>query len=240
MTKPGLPSSDEKVALLAQVPLFAGLTAEQRLHLVDRAKTRSFPPRTIVVCEGDLAETLFVIAAGSVKVYLGGSSGEEISLGVLGPASVVGEMAVLDQHPRSASVITLEPTTMIEIGRPALETAIREHPPLAMMMMKHLAGILRRADAHIRTLSIPDAETRILRALVVFAGERGNGSAANLLVAPRPTNLQIAERVACRPETVSRMLKSLRDGRMIDETDAGIRVTRRALEVHADALNDLF
>lgn len=239
MTKSSLPSTDEKIALLAQVPLFAGLTADQRRQLVDRARTRTFPARTIVVHEGDAAETLFVIAAGSVKVFLAGS-GEELSLGVLGPRSVVGEMAVLDQRPRSASIITLEATTMIEIGRPALETAIRDNPALALAMMKHLARILRNADAHIRTLSLPDAETRILRALIVFAGEQGRTGQDDLLVSPRPSNMQIAERVSCRPETVSRVMKGLRDLRMIEEHESGVRVTRRGLETHAESIGDLF
>ena len=235
----GLPSADEKLALLAQVPLFAGLTLDQRRHLVDHARTRTFPARAVVVHEGDTAETMFVIAAGSVKVFLAGN-GEEISLGVLGRTSVVGELALLDQRPRSASIITLEPTTLIEIGRTAIEQAIRDNPGLAMLMMKHLAGILRNADAHIRTLSLPDAETRILRALIVAAGEQGRGRPDNLLVSPRPSNLQIAERVSCRPETVSRVLKGLRDLKMIEENEQGVRVTRRALERHPDSFSDLF
>lgn len=240
MQKLAHPTVDQKVELLGHVPLFSGLSAEQRRHLVDRAKTRVFPGRTVVVHEGDAADTLFVVATGSVKIFLAGSGGEEVSLAVLGTASVCGEMAVLDQRPRSASVMTLEPTVLLEIGRPAIETAVAASPGLAMMMMKHLASMLRRADAQIRTLSLPSAEVRVLRALITLAAEQGHANSGDLLVSPKPTNLQIAERVACRPETVSRVMKGLREGGLIADAGPSVRVRPRALENYEDSFSDLF
>lgn len=240
MAKAHQPSTDEKVELLAQVPLFAALSPDQRRHLLDRARTRTLPARAVVVQEGDLASSLFVVAEGSVKVFLTGNDGEEISLGTLARASVVGELALLDQRPRSASIRTLEPTVLIEIGRDAVEAAVEASPELALMMMRHLAAMLRGANAQIRTLSLPSADIRILRALVALAGARAATDRADLLVSPKPTNQQIAERVACRPETVSRAMKNLRDARLLADDPNGVRITRRALETHADDLSDLF
>src|SRR5258706_9967029 len=96
-------------ANLRNIPVFEGLQEEDVRGLTDKAVVRNFPKNTIVVNQGDLTDSLYVILAGKVKVYLGDESGKELILDIKSPGQYFGEM-VLDEGPRSASVMTMEPS----------------------------------------------------------------------------------------------------------------------------------
>ena len=91
-----------------QKPPFLGLTEQDIAALSRRAVTRAFPKNTIIVNEGDQTDSLYIIVSGRVKVFLANEEGKEIVLDTQGPGEYFGEM-VLDEGPRSASVMTLEP-----------------------------------------------------------------------------------------------------------------------------------
>ena len=92
---------------LDRVDLFDGLSDEQAEVLKSRSRVRNFVPNTIVVNEGDDGSSLFVVQSGALKVYLTDNVGREVTLSLLDPGDYFGELALLDDAPRSASVITL-------------------------------------------------------------------------------------------------------------------------------------
>ena len=90
------------LAELAQVPLFSELGEEELTAIANMATTRSLPPNSVVVNEGDQTNSLYVINSGKVKIYLADENGKEVMLGISGPGEYFGEM-VLDGGPRSAA-----------------------------------------------------------------------------------------------------------------------------------------
>lgn len=94
--------------MLNKVSLFEGLSEAQIKRLSDRALTRTYPKGAIIINERDEAGALFVIVSGMVKAYLSDEAGKEVVLSTMGPGEYFGELALLDDTPRSASV---------EIGR---------------------------------------------------------------------------------------------------------------------------
>ncbi|MFN3567230.1 MAG: cyclic nucleotide-binding domain-containing protein, partial [Burkholderiaceae bacterium] len=113
-------------------------------ELAARGQTRTFPKNTVIINEGDRGDSLFVILSGKVKVYVSDDDGREMVLDIHGPGDYVGEMS-LDGRPRSASVMTLEPSTCAVVTRDALREAIANNPDVAMALISTLIDRARIA-----------------------------------------------------------------------------------------------
>jgi nucleotide-binding universal stress UspA family protein len=133
--------------LLAQAPLFAALSQEDREHLGETARIRTYQRGEFIVREGEMAAGCFIIASGQVEVVKGEQSAHPTVLTTLGAGEFFGEMAVIDDHPRSASVRALEATECVAIGRVEFLEALEHRPQIAVQMLPVLVRRLRRADA---------------------------------------------------------------------------------------------
>jgi nucleotide-binding universal stress UspA family protein len=133
--------------LLAQAPLFAALGQEDREHLGETARIRTYQPGEFIVREGEMATGCFIIASGQVEVVRGVQSAHATILATLGSGEFFGEMAVIDDHPRSASVRALEATECVMIGRAEFLETLERRPQIAVQMLPILVRRLRRADS---------------------------------------------------------------------------------------------
>jgi nucleotide-binding universal stress UspA family protein len=133
--------------LLLQAPLFAILNQEDHEHLGETARIRTYQPGELIVREGDTATGCFIIASGQVEVVKGEHSAHPTVLTTLGAGEFFGEMAVIDDHPRSASVRALEATECVAIGRVEFLETIQRRPQIAVQMLPVLVRRLRLADA---------------------------------------------------------------------------------------------
>jgi nucleotide-binding universal stress UspA family protein len=134
-------------ALLAQAPLFAALTPEDREHLGETARVRVYQPGEIIVGEGDAGTGCFIIASGQVEVVKGEAGAHRTVLTTLGAGEFFGEMAVIDDHPRSATVRALEATECVAIGRAEFLETLQRRPQIAVQMLPVLVRRLRLANA---------------------------------------------------------------------------------------------
>jgi len=112
----------------------AGITDGFTRELASLGRLRTYPKNTVFITEGDSSDSVFVILSGKVKVFISDSEGHEMILDTHGPGEYVGEMA-LDGNPRSASVMTLEPTTFSVVARDPIREAIRQNPDFALEMI---------------------------------------------------------------------------------------------------------
>ena len=119
-------------------------------ELAARGQVRTFPKNAVIINEGDRGDSLYVILSGKVKVYVSDDDGREMILDIYGPGDYVGEMA-LDGRPRSASVMTLEPTCVRWSTRDELRNAISANPDVAMALISTLIDRARIATETSRT-----------------------------------------------------------------------------------------
>jgi CRP-like cAMP-binding protein len=134
---------DVLVSVLSKIPLFAGLGKEEVHALAARAEDRATPGGTVVVREGDPADSLYVVLSGRVNVYLHASGGEkEVVLATKGPGEYFGEM-MLDDNPRSASVVALEPSKFAVISRADFKALILKHPEVGLQVIRNLIRVTR-------------------------------------------------------------------------------------------------
>lgn len=135
---------EQKLDLLRRVELFVDLPRESLAMLADAAVEVDFPEGHYIVQQGMVGSGLLVIVSGSVKVVRGGDV-----LATFGPGDFFGELSVLDQSPRSASVIANEPTTCLGIASWDLLRLLEEQPKLALALLRAVATRLRAADEHL-------------------------------------------------------------------------------------------
>lgn len=176
--------------------------------LVGHGTVRRYRKGTILIHEGDIGDTLFVLLSGRVKAYCMDEQAREITFGVFGAGEYVGEMA-LDGGPRSASVITLEATACAVVRRQEILVFISQHPEFGLQMLSKVIQRLRMATRDARNLAFIDVYGRISRLLDEMARPLGDGRRR---VEERLTHQELASRIGCSREMVSRILKDLARG----------------------------
>lgn len=192
-------------------------------ELAARGQTRTFPKNTVIINEGDRGDSLFVILSGKVKVYVSDDDGREMVLDIHGPGDYVGEMS-LDGRPRSASVMTLEPSTCAVVTRDALREAIANNPDVAMALISTLIDRARIATDNVKNLALMDVYGRVARLLLSLAKEQPDGK---LVVPERMTQQDIADRVGASRDMISRIFKDLTVGGYITVVDRQITINRK-------------
>jgi CRP/FNR family cyclic AMP-dependent transcriptional regulator len=191
-------------------------------ELATRGQIRSFPKNTVFINEGDRGDSLFIIVSGRVKVYVSDNQGREMILDIHGPGQYVGEMA-LDGRPRSASVMTLEPTACAMVTRGMLKDAIVADPDLAMSLIEELIDRARIATDTIKNLALMDVYGRVARLLLSLAREHGG----KLVVPERLTQQDIADRVGASRDMIGKLMKDLIAGGYLAVEDRTITIVKK-------------
>jgi CRP/FNR family cyclic AMP-dependent transcriptional regulator len=186
------------------------------------AVKRTFPKRAVIVNEGDPADALYIIVSGRVKVFAANAEGREIVLLTQGPGEYFGEM-MLDEGPRSASVMTLEPSTFLVVPKAGLREFLVQNPAFAVRLIEKLIHRVRSLTASVKSLALMDVYGRVAGLLLEMAEER-EGS---WVIDERLTQQDIASRVGASREMVSRILKDLADGGYIAVQRDRIIVNRK-------------
>jgi hypothetical protein len=145
----------KELIALKRVPLFSELTLEQ-LSSIDRLMvTRHYVKGETVFRQGDVGSELFVVLEGEIRIHLD-SNGREVTLARQGPNSVLGEMAVFDEQPRSAGAEATVDTTVRVLRRDRLLAIVHEHPEVMLEFVKNLSQRLREMDAQLQRTSDGD------------------------------------------------------------------------------------
>jgi CRP/FNR family cyclic AMP-dependent transcriptional regulator len=198
--------------------------ADTRVRELARiGQLRSMPRGTVFIHEGERGDSLYVILAGRVKVFVADDEGREMVLDIHEPGDYVGEMS-LDGRPRAASVITMEPTVCSVLSREVLRSAIAADPDVAMHLISTLIGRARAATESVRNLALMDVYGRVARLLLSLAVEQPDG---RLVVAEKLTQQEIADRVGASRDMVSRIFKDLTKGGYVTVVDRRITINRK-------------
>lgn len=210
---------------LRRVPLFYGLN-ESQLDLLSTGSTRrSYARGRTLVAEGEPSQSLFVLLSGRAKVQRSDSEGKEVIIAVIGPGEFIGEMSLIDDEPRSASVITLETCEFLSIRKESFRQILMQSTDVCMGVMKGLVKRLRLADRKIETLALLDVYGRVARVLL-DSSELVNGER---VVRSRLPRQQIAKMIGASREMVSRVMKGLETEGFIQSLPEGRLLLREKL-----------
>ncbi|HEX2334366.1 MAG TPA: Crp/Fnr family transcriptional regulator [Burkholderiales bacterium] len=206
---------------LKGIPLFQGVSDADLRALAERAGLRTYPKQAIIVSEGDETDSLYVVLSGRVKIYLADEHGKELILAIKGPGQYFGEM-VLDGEPRSASVMTLEPSQFAILSRADFRAFLVTHAEVALQLIHNLIRVARGLNHSVRNLAMLDVYGRVARILLDLAVERDG----KLVIPERLTQKDIAARVGASREMINRILRDLTAGGYVSVQDGRITINK--------------
>jgi len=187
----------------------AGLALPATLRtLAARGEPRRYRKGTLLISEGDRGDTLFIILSGRVKAFSIDARDREIIYAVHGPGEFFGEMS-LDGGPRSASVVTLEPTECVVLTRQTLREHIAANPEFAFELLDGVIRRARQATQSTRAMALSGVYPRMVGLLEALSEPHADGTRH---VRDRLTHRDIASRLGCSREMISRLLKDLEQG----------------------------
>ena len=204
--------------ILKSVPLFASFPDEQLRTLVTVVARRSAPRASTIMAAGDEIDSLYIVISGRLKVMMSDSEGKEVILSLIGPGEFFGEMGLIDDSPRSASVVTIEPCELLSVTKRDFKNRLAQNFEMSMAVMRGLVHRLREADRKIGSLALLDVYGRVAR-LLLDMSEDVNGQK---MVTKRLPKQDIAKMIGASREMVSRVMKDLQMGGYIETRGSSI------------------
>lgn len=197
--------------MLKQVEIFSGLSDAELDIIADSCISRSYPKNTVIINEDDFADSLYVIESGRVKVYCSDKNGKEFIMNTMGGGEYFGELALLDDEKRSASVRTLDKSVFLIMYKDEFNKVLDEQPNIARTLIKNLTKRVRKLTSKVKSLALQDVYGRVAQVLTSMAVERSD----KMYIDEKLTQQDIADRVGASREMVARILKDLTIGQYI-------------------------
>lgn len=204
-----------QIGLFKKFALFAELDDEELTEIAAVAKTRRYARDDVVIHEDERGDVFCLIQHGRVKITMTSPEGKELILSTLGPGEFFGEMALLDDNPRSASVIATEKLEVLTIWRSDFVQLLDENFSITRKLLAEMSKRLRDASSRIESLATMDVYGRLARYLLELARDQGREVQQGYIAVRRPTHQAIANTIGTSRETVSRLLHDLMKQKLI-------------------------
>ncbi|MGB0126174.1 MAG: cyclic nucleotide-binding domain-containing protein [Rhodocyclaceae bacterium] len=205
-------------AALRTFSMFNGLPEASLQAIARVAMMRRVGRNVTVVHAGDRTDFVYLVLSGSLKVLVSDEEGREVILSMLGPGELFGEMGVLDDNPRSATVVAVIPSDLVVIAKSDFKRVLQENFEVSHYIMRNLVARLRKADRKIESLALMDVYGRVARLLLDMA-DTVNGQQ---VVTRKISKQDIAKMIGASREMVSRVMKDLQVQGLIEEGDGRI------------------
>lgn len=212
------------IELFRNVELFEHLTDQQLAELAAQSRELSFRKNAILMTEGDVGESMYVVKSGSVKVFVSDDEGRELTLYQQGVGAVIGDIALLDEQPRSASVSTLEASTALMIGKQAFLDCLRTSPEMAINIIRSLTQRLRDATEGSRSLALDNVYRRLADKLLELATDNKD----DIPSLPRKySHQELGNMIGASREMVGKVMAELIKGEYVQLHEGRLQLLRK-------------
>jgi CRP/FNR family cyclic AMP-dependent transcriptional regulator len=216
-----MPNLAVNTTMLKTVSLFSLFSDRELTTLIPAVQHRCYPRHTFMVRARDKTNAVYVMLSGKAKVVIDDGDGREVTVCTIGPSEFFGEMSLLDEKPRSASVQALEPCEVLCISKSAFMACLEDNSDAAILMLRNVVGRLRE-DRKIASLALMDVNGRVARLLIELAKD------VNGVWVVDTGSEEIARMVGASREMVSRVLKEMREEGLISRDKRKIIVLDRS------------
>jgi CRP/FNR family cyclic AMP-dependent transcriptional regulator len=196
-------------ALFRKLSLFAELDDRELASIAAVARTRRYNKDDVIFHADESGDVFCVIREGKVKITMISPEGKEIILSMMGPGDFFGEMALLDDEPRSATVVAMEPLEVVTIWRTDFLEIMKDNFSITKKIMAELSRRVRRMSNRIESLATMDVYGRLARFFLDLATQQGKLLDNGYVAVTRPTHQAIANMIGTSRETVSRLIHEL-------------------------------
>lgn len=218
----------ETTRLLQQVPLFSGISEKDLDVLGDHLHRKTVHKGEVLFRQGDRGDEFLIVTEGSVKVDLTNPDGKELTLAILKPYKFLGELALLDDFPRSANAVALEDGVLLALKKKDFLQVVEQHPRMYSPITRQLTRRVRVLTEDIASMAFLDSFTRTARKLVSLAQDLGvPGPGNEVTIRQSLTHQELANLVGATRETVSKILGDMRSRRLITVQDQHITIVNK-------------
>jgi CRP-like cAMP-binding protein len=200
---------DQALVLLARTELFSSLAPDALRSIAAEAHERRYAKGEAIFREGDPGDAFFVVAEGTVKVFVTSERGDEMVLATLRPPEALGEVSLLDGGPRSASAEAIDAVAVLAIARSTLFALIQQERTVADAMLRASGGLLRRLTGQAADLVFLDLEGRVAKLLVGMAERRGERRDGGVALELGLTQGDLGAMVGGSRQSVNQILRAL-------------------------------
>lgn len=211
---PSAPAGAEE--FLRGLPLFAGLDQEQIEKVAARIHRREFAPGVTLFHQDMPGTMMYMIESGSVRVVSIGRTGLELTLNVLGPGEIFGELSILDGQQRSATAITLAPTAIWLLSQADLLKFMNDYPLVNQAMVQLLVDRVRATARRLEAMTFQDVLGRLAFELLSLADRSSQSGEQGLEITIPLTQVDLATMVGATRESVNKAVSILRTRELID------------------------
>ncbi len=212
-------SRETKREVLAATPLFAILGREELAALADLAGERRVARDTVVVRRGDPDCSLLVLVLGRLRAGAVSIEGREVTLGLMEPGAVLGEIALLDGRPRSLDVVAMAESLLLSVERRDFLPFLLARPELMLRLMELLCDRLRRNSTAYEDLALAPLAARLARLLLTLAETNGVPTPDGVQIRLALSQQHMATQIAATRERVNKQLRQWRESGVLGERD---------------------
>jgi CRP-like cAMP-binding protein len=230
LAKPVRLDRDAKRAALLSSPLFEAMKPDELDDVLKFCAERRVLRGTSVVQKGDPGSSMMAVLSGRVRVSAVSAEGKEITLNVINPGEVFGEIALLDGKPRSADCTAMEETLLLVLERRHFLPFLRRNEDLYLRLLAVLCEKLRRTSMALEELALFDLPARLARVLLKLAADYGRQAGKDIRISVKMSQRELSNLVASSRESVNKQLRVWRDDGVVD-LDGGYLIIRRPEEL---------
>ena len=200
--------ADASQHTLSGIDLLAGITSDDLKKLEQRCNWRSAKRGEVIVDRQSESSDIYFVVTGKVRVVNYSLSGREVTFDEMGPGRYFGQLAALDNQPRSANVIAVENTILASLSQEGFKNLLLMYPEFSLKLLVELAHIIRISTERIMDLSTLGANNRVYAEILRLALEKTlDDNTAK--IEPVPIHGDVASRVSTTRETVARVFSDL-------------------------------
>ncbi len=216
---------EKRVALLRSMPLFAELRQSDLELLLGDLRLREYARDELIFHQGDESRQVYFVLKGKLRVYKISAAGDETSIDILGENEIVGELAALDNRPRSATAKAVTPVSLLTMTQEAFVARLNAMPGLAVGLARVLAQKLRWTAAYAEAVAQYDAAGRLLHIILVNNDRYGIDAGGGRRRVPMGLNqTDLASMIGARREWVNRILSDWRKRGLLEFDNGEITI----------------
>jgi CRP-like cAMP-binding protein len=216
-------------------PFFSQMRPDALSEFIAMSTERKVGKATRVYSKGDPGGFMVTVLRGRIRLLSASRDGREVTLGLIGPGEVLGQIALLDGKPRNADALAVEETVMLITERRVFLPFLAAHRDLSDLLLVALCGRLRRAFGALEDIALFDLPARLARLLIQLAETHSQPGTGSTRIAGRMSQRELANLVFSSRESVNKQLRIWREAGVLTMTAGHIVVhdmasLRRALE----------
>lgn len=209
------------MASLKSFALLSALTDEQDKRYSTQARISDYGANELVLDYDDQSHNVFLIQSGRVRVILRIATGREVILGEFADGEFFGEMAAIDNTTRSANVTAMVRTRVITLPQSVFLSILRESPEVSLQLMRSMSALIRSLNTRLAEHAFLPAKYRLYSELIRLSKPR-KGHDSQRIITPPPIQLELAERIGCRREVVSREIAKMEREKVVERSRGGL------------------